>query len=100
MQAVAVTTGQRTTTIDMEASARDNADGGVDLARTFGPMDVRYPVLLELPLGVGPGEALAAIKEQMRTVPDGGVGYGLLRYLSDDPSTKSQYSAFAQPSVR
>jgi non-ribosomal peptide synthase protein (TIGR01720 family) len=37
-------------------------------------------VLLELQLGDDPGQALAAVKEQLRRIPNKGIGYGLLRY--------------------
>jgi non-ribosomal peptide synthase protein (TIGR01720 family) len=43
------------------------------------------PVLLELDRRSqdDPGEHLKSIKEQLRAVPRGGVGYGLLRYLGE-----------------
>jgi len=41
-------------------------------------------VRLELPDGGGPGEALKAVKEQLRAVPHRGVSYGALLYLGED----------------
>ncbi|MEO0708679.1 MAG: hypothetical protein AAF050_23880, partial [Cyanobacteria bacterium J06649_5] len=39
------------------------------------------------------GIALKEIKEQLRQIPDKGIGYGMLRYLSDD-STQRTLAAF------
>ena len=37
------------------------------------------------------GDALRAVKEQLRAIPNGGIGYGLLRYLSNDADLVAQY---------
>jgi len=39
-----------------------------------------------------PGDALKQTKEQLRRIPGGGIGYGLLRYLSNDPAVREQLS--------
>jgi non-ribosomal peptide synthase protein (TIGR01720 family) len=44
-----------------------------------------YPVRLEVAGGVELGAALKGVKEQLRQVPQRGIGYGLLRYLGGDP---------------
>ena len=43
------------------------------------------------------GRALKVIKEQLRAVPDNGLGYGLLRYLN--AQTASQLAGFAEPQI-
>ena len=71
------------------AARRSFAD--VDLTRTVGWFTSLYPVRLDagaLDLdggaGGGPalGRALKSIKEELRAVPEKGLGYGLLRYLN------------------
>src|SRR5262249_17124938 len=47
--------------------------------------------------GAALGEALKAIKEQLRRVPGGGLGYGLLRYLN--PETAAALSGLAGPQI-
>jgi non-ribosomal peptide synthase protein (TIGR01720 family) len=37
-----------------------------------------------------PGEALMAVKEQLRAIPNRGLGYGLLRYLCADQTVRAQ----------
>ncbi|WP_250029477.1 non-ribosomal peptide synthetase [Paractinoplanes maris] len=53
---------------------------GADLTRTVGWFTTEYPVRLD-PGGDDPATALKRVKEQLRAVPDNGIGYGVLRYL-------------------
>nr|WP_260697089.1 non-ribosomal peptide synthetase [Streptomyces sp. 130] len=56
---------------------------GVDLSRTVGWFTSVYPVALD----AGEGDAATSVrrvKEQLRRVPDKGLGYGLLRYLNQE----------------
>ena len=43
-----------------------------------------YPLRLTPSTAAGQGASIKAIKEQLRTVPHKGLGYGVLRYLADD----------------
>ncbi|MFC6011007.1 amino acid adenylation domain-containing protein [Nocardia lasii] len=69
---------------------------GADVARTVGWFTSVYPVALDLTGldladafagGRAAGSAIKATKEQLRAVPDRGVGFGLLRYLDADTAT-------------
>ncbi|GAA0469940.1 hypothetical protein Ade02nite_32980 [Paractinoplanes deccanensis] len=53
---------------------------GADLVRTVGWFTSEYPVRLPAATG-GPAAVVRGVKERLRAIPDGGVGYGLLRYL-------------------
>ncbi|TQC43929.1 non-ribosomal peptide synthetase [Rhodococcus sp. WS4] len=65
---------------------------GADVSRTVGWFTSIFPIRLDI-TGVdldeaftgGPSASVAikAVKEQLRTVPDKGIGYGLLRYFGD-----------------
>jgi len=57
------------------------------------------PLDLDEALSGGPalGRALKAIKEQLRSLPDHGLGYGLLRHLN--PETAPQLARFAAPQI-
>ncbi len=70
--------------LDLEGHGREDLFADVDLTRTIGWFTTIYPVLLELSAGADAGTALRAVKEQLRAVPQHGIGYGLLRYLSHD----------------
>ena len=76
--------------IDLEGHGREEQlFEGVDLSRTVGWFTTISPVILELerpPESASDQEwALKSVKEQLRRIPQQGIGYGLLRYLGQDP---------------
>ncbi|MBI5302089.1 MAG: amino acid adenylation domain-containing protein [Chloroflexi bacterium] len=74
-------TGSRAVIVDLEGHGREDLFEDVDVSRTVGWFTALYPVRLELD-NATPSHALNAIKEQLRRVPNHGLGYGLLRYLN------------------
>src|SRR6185369_6309242 len=72
--------------VNVEGHGRETLSGSedVDLTRTVGWFTTIYPVLLTAPLGAAIGARLKAVKEQLRQVPERGVGYGLLKYLAGE----------------
>jgi amino acid adenylation domain-containing protein/non-ribosomal peptide synthase protein (TIGR01720 family) len=84
VQAFAKWTGERSLLVNREGHGREEIFDNVDLSRTVGLFSSIFPVLLELGEASDSGNALKAIKEQLRSIPNRGIGYGLLRYLSDN----------------
>ncbi|WP_280329464.1 non-ribosomal peptide synthetase [Nocardia wallacei] len=99
--------GRATTLITLEGHGREEAVlPGADVARTVGWFTAAYPVGLDLTGididdafagGDAAGAALKAVKEQLRRIPDRGVGYGVLRYLN--PATAQQLSDAPTPQL-
>ena len=82
--------------IDMEGHGREQISEQVDVSRTVGWFTTIYPVLLEVGghrAGEQVGEVLKSVKEQLRHVPEQGIGYGLLRYLAEDEELRSMPKA-------
>lgn len=77
-------TGSRTLLVDLEGHGREEIVPDVDLSRTVGWFTTIYPVMLDVTEAANMEEILAAVKQQLRAVPNKGIGYGLLRYMSDD----------------
>ncbi|HEX6289539.1 MAG TPA: condensation domain-containing protein, partial [Herpetosiphonaceae bacterium] len=77
-------TGARALRLDLEGHGREALFDEVDLSRTVGWFTSVFPVLLDLGTAHEPGAALKTIKEQLRQIPQRGIGYGVLRYLGDD----------------
>ncbi|MFC6010621.1 amino acid adenylation domain-containing protein, partial [Nocardia lasii] len=69
---------------------------GADLSRTVGWFTSAYPVDFTLD-GTDPRGAVKAIKEQLRAVPDNGVGYGMLRHLNR--RTADVLAALPEPQI-
>ncbi|MGI8505171.1 MAG: amino acid adenylation domain-containing protein, partial [Hassallia sp.] len=68
--------------VNLEGHGREEIFNHVDLSRTVGWFTSEFPVLLSLEkVSQPPGDALKTIKEQLRRIPNRGIGYGILRYL-------------------
>ncbi|WP_212004577.1 non-ribosomal peptide synthetase/type I polyketide synthase [Chitinophaga sp. HK235] len=68
--------------IGLEGHGREDQILGIDTSHTVGWFTSLYPVVLN---GNPAGEAgllLKEVKEQLRQIPDKGIGYGVLKYIS------------------
>jgi non-ribosomal peptide synthase protein (TIGR01720 family) len=75
---------QQPVRMDWERHGREDIGGDLDVARTVGWFTTLHPLTLRLPPAGGEGERLKAVKEQLRAVPQKGLGYGLLRYAGTE----------------
>ncbi|MFZ2173573.1 MAG: amino acid adenylation domain-containing protein, partial [Rhodococcus sp. (in: high G+C Gram-positive bacteria)] len=66
--------------VDLERHGREELAAGVDLSRTVGWLTNVTPV--RLCSGADRLGTLKDVKEQLRGAPDGGIGYGMLRYIN------------------
>ncbi|MET7944001.1 amino acid adenylation domain-containing protein [Streptomyces sp. NPDC005302] len=97
----------RSTLVRLEGHGReDHVVPGADLSRTIGWFTSMYPARVDVSgldvtdaLSGGPaaGQAIKRVKEQLRTVPDKGLGYGLLRHLN--PETADQLAEHPAPQI-
>jgi amino acid adenylation domain-containing protein/non-ribosomal peptide synthase protein (TIGR01720 family) len=85
--------------IDLEGHGREEILPGVDLSRTVGWFTTIFPVVLELRETDPPGSALKSVKEQLRRIPNRGIGYGLLRYLKGDAAIIEKLRRLPQAEV-
>ena len=84
VQAWGVWAGQPSVLLDLEGHGREGLFDDVDVSRTVGWFTTIFPVWLRLKDAADTASALKSVKEQLRAVPDRGIGYGLLRYLSPE----------------
>ena len=98
--------GGQAVLVELEGHGREEGLADVDLTRTVGWFTSQYPVRLDaggidldeaLGSGAALGRALKSIKEQLRSVPEHGLGYGLLRYLNG--RTSAALAGLAQPQI-
>src|SRR6202040_3582491 len=66
----------------LEAHGREELPEGVDASRTVGWFTAIYPLYLEVGLSQSAEETALRVKQQLRKVPRGGIGYGILKHLS------------------
>ncbi|ROP31316.1 non-ribosomal peptide synthetase [Couchioplanes caeruleus] len=98
---------QAPTVVRLEGHGREeDVVPGADLSRTIGWFTSMYPARIALPGvdvadvlagGSAAGAAIKLVKEQLRQVPDKGLGYGLLRYLN--PETAEQLADYPAPQI-
>ncbi len=68
--------------VELEGHGREDLFDDVDLSRTVGWLTAVYPVAFDVP--AGEASLLKGVKEQLRRVPHGGLGFGVLRYLGGE----------------
>ena len=79
-------TSKRELVVQIEGHGREEFEQ-VDLTRTLGWFTTLYPLHLDLRRVHGVGQALKAVKEQIRAVPTKGMGYGIWKYLRNGDNT-------------
>ncbi|WP_086879646.1 non-ribosomal peptide synthetase [Streptomyces rhizosphaericus] len=92
--------------VALEGHGREEIAEHTELSRTVGWFTSVYPLFLDPGRidwgqvwtgGATVGDVLARIKEQLRQVPDNGIGYGLLRHLN--PDTAPSLRGLAEPQI-
>ena len=68
--------------VDRETHGRDGR--GLDVSRTVGWFTAISPVRLECDPALPPAATLAAVEELLARIPDGGLGFGVLRYVAGE----------------
>ncbi|WP_157844977.1 condensation domain-containing protein, partial [Methylocucumis oryzae] len=85
-------------TIMLEGHGRDSvlSDADIDVSRTVGWFTSLYP--LKLTATASLGETIKSVKQGLRSVPDKGLGFGVLRYLAKAEYRQS-LAALTLPSI-
>ncbi|MBW4649606.1 MAG: AMP-binding protein [Kastovskya adunca ATA6-11-RM4] len=99
-QSFAQWTGEPSLLVELEGHGREDIFNDVNLSRTVGWFTTHFPVLLDIGDASNPVEALKAVKEQLRGLPNRGIGYGVLRYLNGNRELREQIEALPQPEVK
>lgn len=68
--------------IQLEGHGRENIGTDVDTSRTIGWFTTLYPLLLDVKHRSDAIRQLIEIKEALHRIPNKGIGYGVLRYLT------------------
>jgi len=79
--------------IGFEKHGRETVESQLDVSKTVGWFTSYFPVKFPHQPDKDIGGQIITIKEQMRSVPNGGIGYGGLRYL------KNAFGDIANPEI-
>lgn len=77
--------GQTAIRVDLEGHGREELSSDLDLSQTVGWFTTVYPLTLSAKKVDDLAELICNVKEQYRSVPNKGLGYGVLKYLAKDP---------------
>jgi bacitracin synthase 3 len=81
-------TGLDRVVINLEGHGRESIVEGMDISRTPGWFTSLFPVILDMGQAKDISYAIRHVKEILRRVPNKGIGYGILKYLT--PAAKKQ----------
>lgn len=82
--------------IDLEGHGRENPFDDIDLSRTVGWFTALYPCVLRRLRTGRLDDLILTVKEQLRAIGDGGLSYGLLRWLAHDLKTRNTLAGAAR----
>lgn len=75
--------GAHSILLNLEGHGREEILKGVDVSRTVGWFTALYPVFLKYEPEQTLADLIKNVKDDLRRVPDKGIGYGLLKYLRE-----------------
>ena len=84
-------TGDDHVLVDVEGHGRGDPEDGPDVSRTVGWFTSMQPCRLRVTDDVS--SCVRGVKERLRTVPGGGMGYGALRWLVEDETLEHAAAA-------
>lgn len=75
-------TGEDRVLINLEGHGREEIIKEFDISRTVGWFTAQYPVILDMGKKRDLAYRIKSVKEGMRQIPNKGIGYGVLKYLT------------------
>ncbi|MHA7060273.1 amino acid adenylation domain-containing protein, partial [Aquimarina sp. M1] len=73
--------GETKSVIELEGHGREDILGDIDISRTVGWFTSIFPFVLDVTESDSLGSSLVNVKEDLRRIPNKGLGYGMLKYL-------------------
>lgn len=86
--------GPQPVTVSIEQHGREPLNSSLDFSQSTGWFTSAFPLRLQLPVEAAFDQQIMRIKEQRRAVPNKGLSYGVLRYLSTAAGLDQQPQIF------
>ncbi|MFS1514463.1 amino acid adenylation domain-containing protein [Chengkuizengella sp. SCS-71B] len=77
-------TGENQVCINLEGHGREEIIKEMDISRTMGWFTSTYPVVLDMDNSEDLSYQIKHLKEHLRRIPNKGIGYGILKYLTSE----------------
>ncbi|MCH5584989.1 amino acid adenylation domain-containing protein [Shimazuella sp. AN120528] len=78
--------GKQILRLDVEGHGRDHQREDLDVSRTIGWFTSIFPVLFQ---GDATKDGIRIVQRQLQSIPNGGLGFGILRYLIRDEEIRN-----------
>ncbi|MFS0838324.1 amino acid adenylation domain-containing protein [Paenibacillus sp. 1P03SA] len=85
--------------VSVEGHGREEILKDVDVSRTVGWFTVMYPFVLDVSSPDDLGHQIKLVKDGLRRVPNKGIGYGILRYLTEEIDHGELPFALEEPQI-
>ncbi|MFC6978835.1 amino acid adenylation domain-containing protein [Microbulbifer taiwanensis] len=85
-------TGSNVFRIDLESHGREELTNTLDLTQTIGWFSSVFPITLSSPSAASLGVVIKSVKQQLRSVPNNGIGFGLLQRVLEDDTQRVAYN--------
>ncbi len=80
-RAISNWSGKKEIALTLERHGRETNNTSIDLSNTVGWFTSFFPQLFDMSSDTDIESSIIRIKEQIRAIPNGGIGFGILRYL-------------------
>ncbi len=91
-------TGAKNALIALEGHGREELIKNIDITRTIGWFTSFYPVILDMNYAPNIPQMITCTKDILRRIPNKGVGYGILTYLTS-PGNKTNLTSKLKPEI-
>jgi FkbH-like protein/non-ribosomal peptide synthase protein (TIGR01720 family) len=92
--------GSDAVVIERTGHGRDIPFEDIDLSRTVGYLTVNSPILLEPRPALAPLQQVVDVDRKIKLVPNGGIGFGVIRYLHPDPDIRRKFQSLPAPQIK
>ncbi|QOQ56761.1 non-ribosomal peptide synthase/polyketide synthase [Bacillus amyloliquefaciens] len=82
-------TGMEDIVVNLEGHGREPIIPDADISRTIGWFTSQYPVVLRMEAGKDLSQRIKAVKEGLRRIPDKGMNYSIIKYVSGRPEAET-----------
>ena len=80
-------------------TGREWSPPGLNIERTVGWFNSYYPVIFDVTGNQTPADIAAIVHARLQKVPNGGVGYGVLRYMHPNPAVRNALDSLGDPPI-
>ena len=83
----------------LEGHGREDIGASVDVTRTVGWFTTMFPLRLAASRAADPAAVIRSVQDQLRNIPQKGLGYGLLRYMRSSTDLNAELESRPWPQI-